>query len=225
MRTREKFVLGIGGLAALWIGWGAYVARKTERVPFETLAEFDGVEIRQYHRAILAETTAPDQRTAFRRLFGYIIGANEAAEELAMTAPVATRGESLSMTVPVRMVDVRGEAVSTTAPVRSERNGEGVTMSFYLPADATLETAPTPTDPEVRLVLEPPRIVAVRRFSWYATERRVDAERERLLEQLAERGIDVRGLPVLLQYDAPWTPPFMRTNEVEVAIGESGVEA
>ncbi|AFO57054.1 heme-binding protein [Natrinema sp. J7-2] len=202
MRPIRTLLLGAGGLLALWIGWGAYVSHTTERVPSETLARFDGVEVRRYPRTVRAETTAPDDRTAFRRLFCYLSGANARGEDVAMTAPVTTRGESISM----------------TAPVRTGSESDDVRMAFYLPSTYTPDTAPTPTESDVRLVVEPPRTTAVRRFSWYATDERVDRERSRLLEHLSQRGLETRGEPTLLQYNDPWTPPFMRTNEIEVAL-------
>ncbi|MFB6095811.1 MAG: heme-binding protein [Haloferacaceae archaeon] len=221
MRSPTKAALGaLAGLATLWVGWGAYVRTKTERVPYETLDRFDGVELRRYPRSVLVETTASDQVTAFRRLFRYISGANQGDAEIAMTAPVSVRGESISMTAPVRTLRGGGR-VSTSGPVRTDRVEGAVTMAFYLPPEYAPENAPVPTDPAVRLVVEPPRTVAVRRFSWYATEGRVTRERRRLLEELADREVRVRGEPVLLQYDDPWTPPFMRTNEVEVAVADA----
>lgn len=225
MRPRTKLLLGVAGPLALWIGWGTYVTRTTERAPSETLERFDGVELRRYPRSLLVETAAPDAGTAFRRLFRYITGANEVREEVAMTAPVAIRGGSISMTTPVRVLRESGERVPMTAPVRSERDPESVTMAFYLPAEYTPESAPTPVDPKVRLVVEPPRTTAVRRFSWYATDRRLDGARDRLLDRLADRGIEPVGEPVLLQYNDPWTPPFMRRNEVEVPVDASGFRA
>lgn len=223
MRTIVKAVLGsVAGLFALWIGWGAYASRTTDRVPYERLETIDDVELRRYPRTILVETTAPDRVTAFRRLFRYISGANEGGDEVAMTAPVATGGEAIAMTAPVRTVRGGGEAVSMTAPVRTDREGSAVTMAFYLPSAYDPETAPSPTDPKVRLVVEPPRTVAIRRFSWYATDGRVERERRALLDVLAEGGLEPLGSPVLLQYNDPWTPPFMRRNEVEVLVEPSG---
>ena len=223
MRTIVKALFGsVAGLFALWIGWGAYVSRKTERVPYERIETIEGVELRRYPRTILVETTAPDRVTAFRRLFRYISGANEGGEEVAMTAPVATGGEAIATTASVRTVRGGGEAVSMTAPVRTDREGSAVTMAFYLPPEYVPETAPQPTDPKVRLVVEPPRTVATRRFSWYATDARVGRERRKLLDVLADRGIELLGSPVLLQYNDPWTPPFMRRNEVEVLVEPPG---
>lgn len=209
MRAIRTLLFGIGCLLALWTGWGVYVSRTTERVPSETLDRFDGVEIRRYPETVLVETTAPGRRTAFGRLFRYISGANTCREDVAMTAPVAIDGQSISM----------------TAPVRTGAGSSDATMAFYLPATYTPESAPASTDPIVRLVAEPPRTVAVRRFSWYATDERVDRERTRLLESLSRREIETRGDPTLLQYNDPWTPPFLRTNEVEIEVALEDVPA
>jgi hypothetical protein len=203
MQTRTKALLaGAGGLLAAWVGWGLYVDRSTERVPYETVETFDGVELRQYPRLVLAETTAEDERTAFNRLFGYISGENETGDEVAMTAPVTTQDAKIPM----------------TAPVRTQSEENEVTMAFYLPADYDPADAPIPTNSAVRLAVEPPRKLAVMSFSWYATEGRVQRHREALLDALASRGIEPRTRPTLLQYDDPFTPPFMRQNEVAVEV-------
>ena len=223
MRNRTKALLGVaGGLFAAWVGWGAYVTYTTERVPAETVAEFDGVEIRRYPRSVLVETTADGSDEAFGRLFRYISGANESEAAVSTTAPVATRGGSkLEMTAPVRMERSGGDSVSMTAPVRvSGRDDETrpTTMAFYLPPEYTPGSAPTPTDPRVRLVVEPPRTLAVRSFSWYATENQVARERARLLDALSARAIEPLDRPLLLGYNDPWTPPFVQTNEVAVEV-------
>jgi hypothetical protein len=210
MTSTGKALLAIVfGLLSLWIGWGAYVSTTTERVPYERLEGIDGVEIRQYPRTIQVETTAPDAGTAFRRLFRYIKGAHEADVDVAMTAPVRTRGETIAM----------------TAPVQTATNEAEMTMAFFLPADYTPDSAPKPTDESVRLVVEPSRTVAASQFSWYATDARTDRHRRELLETLDSPGIVVLGDPMLLQYNDPWTPPFMRRNEVVVRIADESVQA
>jgi len=200
-RTRSV-IAGVGAAVALWVAWGLYVRRTTARVPYETVIELDGVEIRQYPQTVLVETTAPTARAAFGRLFRYIGGANEGERELAMTAPVRTDGAT----------------VGTTTPVRTATAGDSVTMAFWLPVDYTPDTAPLPTDPRVSLVVEPARTVAVRSFGWYATPARTGRARERLLDTLASHDVETFDEPVVLQYDDPWTPPFMRHNEVAVDV-------
>ncbi len=239
MRTRTKTLLaGAGGLLAAWVGWGAYVDRTTETVPYDTVAEFDGVELRRYPRVVLAETTAESEGEAFNRLFRYISGENETGDEVAMTAPVATRGTKIPMTTPVRTdrtsrADAagrgggadraEGDEISMASPVRTNREAGEVTMAFYLPADYDPGDAPIPTNAGVRLAVEPPRTLAVTQFSWYASDGRVRTYRDALLDALAARGIEPRTRPTLLQYDDPWTPPFMRRNEVAVEVDHEAV--
>ncbi|TYL38243.1 heme-binding protein [Natronococcus pandeyae] len=215
MRSRTAALISAAGaLLTAWIGWGAYVIKTTERVPYDTLDSADDFEIRRYPQTVLVETTAESENDAFWRLYRYITGENEASEEIAMTAPVASSGESIPMTAPVRTTRGDGESVAMTAPVRTDRAAETVSMAFYLPPEYTPESAPMPTDPSVRLVVDPPQTVAARRFSWYATDGRVERNERALLEALGERGLEARGKPVLYQYNDPWTPPFMRRNEV-----------
>ncbi|WP_256300235.1 SOUL family heme-binding protein [Haloarchaeobius salinus] len=209
MNRATRTVLAGGALAlGGWIAWGAYSSRSAEEVPYERVRELDGVEIRRYPRTVLVETSASDQMTAFRRLFRYISGDNERRDEISMTAPV--RSDSAAR-----------ESVSMTAPVRSDTDGDGTRMAFYLPAEYGPESAPVPTESTVRLVVEPPKTVAAVQFSWYAPDWRVERLEERLLSTLAEAGIEPTGEPYLLRYNDPWTPPFMRRNEVVVEIAEA----
>ncbi|MGM0398039.1 MAG: SOUL family heme-binding protein [Halobacteriota archaeon] len=211
MRTSSKAaLLGGGVVLAAWTAWGIYSTRSAESVPYERIRALDGVELRRYPATVRVETTAPDQITAFRRLFRYITGANERAESIAMTAPVATDGgESLPMTVPVRSGS-------------SEDDGDTYRMAFYLPDEYGLETAPAPADPAVRLVGEPPRTLAVTQFSWYAPAWRVERRERALRTTLDDAGVATRGDPFLLRYNDPWTPPFLRRNEVAVEVIDRG---
>ena len=135
-----------------------------------------------------------------------------------MTAPVATRGETIAMTSPVRSILDAGGEIGMSGPARRATDEGEITMAFYLPTDYTEKTAPRPTDDRVNLVVEPERTIAVRQVSWYATQRRVDHKRNRLLKTLEKQDIERRGSPALFQYNDPWTPPFMRRNEVAVEI-------
>ena len=205
MRPLTKAIL-VGGGVAGWVGWGIYSTSSAKSVPYERLRTLNGSELRRYPQTVLVETTAPNQRTAFRRLFNYISGANRGNESISMTAPVETQsGESIAMTAPVR-----SEATDTEA--------EAVRMAFYLPAEYTPETAPEPTEANVTLVTEPQKTVAVDRFSWYAPEWRVARRTRKLLSALDREGIEPEGDPYLLRYNDPWTPPFMRRNEVAVEV-------
>ncbi len=209
MKPLTKTILVCGGVVfAGWVGWGIYSARKAESVPYEQLRMLNGSELRRYPQTILVETTAPNQRIAFRRLFRYISGANQGNESISMTAPVETQS---------------GESIARTTPVRSEATGgetETIRMAFYLPPEYNPETAPEPTEADVTLVTEPQKTVAVNQFSWYAPEWRVTRRTQKLLSAVEREGIQPEGDPYLLRYNDPWTPPFMRRNEVAIEVVE-----
>ncbi|WP_439027500.1 SOUL family heme-binding protein [Haloarchaeobius sp. DT45] len=203
--NRRTLYAGLGVLAGalgLWTAWGLYVDYTTERVNYDRVAHFDGIELRRYPATIAVSTTASSGDEAFRRLFGYISGDNTLGQKVSMTTPVAMEGETIPM----------------TAPVTSSQVPEGVTMSFYLPADYDYEDAPEPTDPLVSLELVGPRNLAVLSFSGWASSAGVDRKEDELLQKLETHGIEPVGEPFFMGYDDPWTPPFMRKNEVAVAI-------
>ena len=230
MKRRVKTVL-LGGVAVLagWIGWGLYATWSTESVPYDRLRTVDGVELRRYPETVTVETTASDERTAFQRLFRYISGTNVTGQSVSMTAPVETQGESIPMTTPVRSgsveddesvdrhdsLDDDGDRVDAAD---HDAHDDEMRMAFYLPADYGPETAPEPIDPAVRLRVEPETTVAVRSFSWYAPAWRTRRMERELRSTVQREGITPIGEPFLLRYDAPWTPPFMRRNEVAVAV-------
>ena len=107
--------------------------------PQYTVLYTDGeVEYRQYESYLVSETVveADSYRAAgnegFRRLFRYITGNNQGRSEISMTVPVAQApAEKIAMTVPVQQAEA----------------DKGWTISFMLPAEYTLETAPQPADP------------------------------------------------------------------------------
>lgn len=50
------------------------------------------------------------------------------------------------------------------------------------------------------------------------TTGRIARESERLLETLERAAVPISGNPFFLGYDAPWTLPFLRRNEVAVEV-------
>lgn len=160
------------------------------------------VQLRRYGPRIAAETTvdADEERArniGFRRLAGYIFGANHRSESIAMTAPVA-----------------QGDTIAMTAPVAQSRS----TIRFYMPSKWTRDTLPAPDDDRVRLVKVPGETVAVLRFSGDRSPRAVAAHTAELLETLRANDIEVTGEPQAWFYDPPWTLPWRRRNEIAVTV-------
>eukprot|EP00326_Haptolina_ericina_P016070 CAMPEP_0181187456 /NCGR_PEP_ID=MMETSP1096-20121128/10582_1 /TAXON_ID=156174 ORGANISM="Chrysochromulina ericina, Strain CCMP281" /NCGR_SAMPLE_ID=MMETSP1096 /ASSEMBLY_ACC=CAM_ASM_000453 /LENGTH=122 /DNA_ID=CAMNT_0023276431 /DNA_START=10 /DNA_END=378 /DNA_ORIENTATION=+ len=115
--------------------------------------------------------------------------------------------------------------MSMTAPVRSSSDGSQVKVSFVVPSEYTMETAPTPSDRAVSLCTVAPHCLAVRTFSGPPpSERRVELERSRVVEALGAAGLQIApgadGAETLIYgYHDPFiTPNFLRKNEVAVRI-------
>jgi len=220
-------VVGVGVAAAtVWTVADLVKNRGTERVPYKTIERIDGVELRRYPETVRVRTTASDQREAFFRLFDYIDGANTGGEAVSMTAPVETdtdAGDAEDAGTPDEGGAAEtGESISMTAPVETTREVD-VTMSFFLPETYTPETAPEPTNDEVELVVDPPRTLAALEFSWWTPNVRVSLKERALRETLAEADIQTTDEVRLLRYDGPFTPPWLRTNEVVVELDSASV--
>ena len=114
------------------------------------------------------------------------------------------------MTSPV----ITSRKIAMTAPVVSDAKS----MSFVMPPGINRDDIPDPLDNRVRITTLPARDVAVIRFKGYATPEDVVAAEERLLEGLKNAALDPVGDPFLMRYNPPWTPGFLRRNEVAVEI-------
>ena len=168
-----------------------------ETVPYELISAEDGIEVRRYPRMVLATVTSDSEDSAFGHLFRYITGNNKGRRRIAMTAPVITP-ERIEMTTPVI--------------------NKGSEMSFVMPSEFTMDSVPEPTDPQVRIEEMPAREMAVTRFKGYARDRDVEAAKERLFAALDKQRLRSVGEPVLMRYNSPWTPGFVRRNEVGVQV-------
>ena len=183
-------------------------AMAIEEPRFELLEQDGGFELRKYLPYIVAETRVEAGfedagSVAFQRLFRYISGNNIAQQKIAMTAPVT---------------QARGEKISMTAPVSQVADGNAYLVAFTLPSSYTLVTAPQPLDPTVRIREVPAQLIACWRYSgrWTASSFR---DHEVLLrERIKARGLIASGDPVLARYNPPFTPWFMRRNEILIPV-------
>jgi hypothetical protein len=179
----------------------------TEQQPYEVLERFDGFELRRYPPHLVAEVELDGSfedagNGAFRRLFAYITGQNEAQRSVAMTAPVVqepTIREKVAMTAPV---------------VQTEGAGGGYVVAFVLPASMTLETAPVPTNPDVRLRAVPERVAAAMAYSGRWTRSAYERRLAELQDAVLAAGFVPVGPPRFARFDPPFKPWFLRRNEV-----------
>lgn len=195
-----------------------------EQPEYAVIFENDGLEIRQYQSYLVAETLVKEGESyqeaaneGFRRLFRYISGDNTRQQKIDMTSPVqqSVVGESDRLS---DSVDTAGEKIAMTAPVQQEATAEGWLINFMLPAEFRLNTAPQPDDRRIVIREVPGALVAVRRYSGRWTSSNFEKQSQRLLEQLDETGVSPTGRVISAVYNPPFMPPFMRRNEVMVAV-------
>lgn len=104
------------------------------------------------------------------------------------------------------------EKIAMTTPVLMSGEGSDRSMAFVMPS--AMEAVPEPEDPGIRVVNVPAGRFAVLGFPG---SRSIDAEQlalGRLRSWLASRALESTGDPVYGYFDPPWTPGFMRRNEV-----------
>lgn len=164
----------------------------TEQQPYEVVGRYRDFEIRRYPEHVVAEVVVDASfesagNKAFRPLAAYIGGRNRPDTKVAMTAPVVQEAGS-----------------------RADR----YVVGFVMPAGYTEDTVPTPTDPRVRIRTVAPGLAAALRFSGAWSRRAYERRAAQLLESLAEAGLEVDGPLRFARYDPPWTPWFLRRNEV-----------
>jgi len=91
-------------------------------------------------------------------------------------------------------------------------------VQFVLPRTVTLATAPKPLDERVMLREVPASRVAAIRYSGFWSEANDRQHLVQLQAVLKEAGQPWTGEPVLARYNAPFTPWFMRRNEIWLAL-------
>jgi len=147
-------------------------------------------EIRDYPEMTLVSTamTRRGEDGSFMKLFRFIRGRNERSEAIAMTTPVVMSGSSTG------------------------------TMSFILPKEVAAKGAPLPLNPDVTLTVHPAARYAVYRFRG-STSLAAGQEAAGKLRLWAEgRKLLVSGEPLFAYYNPPWTPGFLRRNEVLIPL-------
>ena len=105
-----------------------------------------------------------------------------------------------------------------TAPVTQTQNADKWVVRFTMPSAYSLETLPEPDNPKVHLRVLAPTRVAVLQFSGLARKADLDAKTVELERLAGTHSLRVIGPASLAQYDPPWTPWFMRRNEVMIPV-------
>lgn len=179
--------IAVVGMSLLLVGCQA-TRGGYESAPYKVVRSDGKFEIRDYPALTVVETPMADASGSdgsFMRLFRFITGANEAKQKIAMTTPVFMSGSSTNQT-----------------------------MAFVLPAKLQKDSVPKPADGAVKVRELPAGRFAVQRFSG-ARNAENDAEAlARLQAWMAAEKLHALSPPVYGYFDPPWTPGFLRRNEV-----------
>jgi hypothetical protein len=202
--------LAIAGLAlAGVIGW--YIAATNVETPAYTIERTEGpLELRRYPAMVAAEVVTGGSRqdgvrAGFSPLARYIFARDRAGEKIAMTAPVTqTPGEKIAMTAPVTQTAARDGAWQ---------------VRFLMPAGRTLADLPPPAG-EVRLIDLPPQRMAAIRFSGAWSDAAFAEAEARLADWIGAEGLTPSGPPTYAYYNDPFTPSFLRRNEVMIPVAD-----
>jgi hypothetical protein len=200
--TRARRTALLSMLALLMAPMSSHAVEEPD---YQVIREFAGVEVRQYAAYTVAEVVVSGPadvagNQAFPILAGYIFGKNKGERKMAMTAPVTQAA------VPIKM--------EMTAPVTQTATSGGFLVQFVLPKDILLATAPEPLDARIQLREVSPKQVAVIRFSGFWSDANYNEHLAKLQAALRAADVAWTGEPVYSRYDAPFTPWFLRRNEI-----------
>lgn len=202
-RNRELTALLIAGGAIAAVGAAYYITKKVNEhseEPDYDLVRADGaVEIRDYDAMIVAETVKSGyhekaRRMGFATLADYIFAKNRAGKRIKMTTPVLQQ-----------LADGEGRS-------------KGWAVRFVMPKKFTLASLPEPGTSDIALKDVPARRVAAIRFSGNFTATLASKHLMTLYNYLADNNLKQKGDPEYAFYNPPWTPGFLKRNEILIEI-------
>ena len=190
----------------IFIFWGTNLSA-LEEPKYSVLKEYENFEIRNYASYLVAEVDIEGSynksgNEAFRILAGYIFGDNQSSTKMNMTAPVESEAIQSS------------EKMNMTAPVFSNKNFNGYTYRFVMESKYTQETLPVPNNSKIRITEIKDRVMAVISFSGRWSQKNFDKHEQILVNDLKNEGIGVASEAIYARYNAPFTPWFLRRNEI-----------
>ncbi len=197
-------ILIVGGLLA------GPVMSNVEKPDYKVIQTERNIEIRQYEPMIIAEVEVDGKREdaireGFRLIADYIFGNNTVQRDISMTAPVQQQ---------------ESQKIAMTAPVQQQSTGRSWQISFVMPSKYSMETLPEPKNDRVRLKEIMTKKFVVIKFSGTNSNENVTEHENQLMNYIEANQIKIIDSPKYAFYNAPWTLPFMRRNEVMIEINQ-----
>ena len=184
------------------------VMSNVEKPDYKVIQSEQNIEIRQYEPMIIAEVEVDGKREdaigdGFRLLADYIFGNNTVQQVITMTAPVQQK---------------ENQNIAMTAPVQQQSTGKSWRMSFVMPSKYRLDSLPVPNNNRVRLKEILTKKFVVIEFSGTNSNENVTKHENQLMNYIEANQINIISSPKYAFYNAPWTLPFLRRNEVMIEI-------
>lgn len=159
-------------------------------------------EIRKYNALMLASITMPingdteaTQAYAYQDLNDYIFGKNQQSQQIAKTS------------------------VWTCKNSQHRDGSDFITMSFILSSKYNNENIPAPIDQRIKIHQQPPQMIACRSYSGPSIKEKVLKHSEELKSWVKQYSSYIMADDVeVAEYDRPSTLPFLRKNEVRIAV-------
>jgi len=151
-----------------------------ESYPYSTMKKYQDIEIRHYESSLFTSVRLASSKynevssKGFRILGGYIFGANEAKEKIAMTTPVTMTLEDTT------------------------------TMMFMVPRNYSVSTLPKPNQTNIEFKNVPSKTVAAITFGGWANDSKIKKYKQKLIVSLQEKDIPFTNRFSLLGYNAPY---------------------
>jgi hypothetical protein len=186
------------------------VMSDVEKPDYKVIQSEQNIEIRQYEPMIIAEVEVDGKREdaigdGFRLLADYIFGNNTVQQVISMTAPVQQK---------------ENQKIAMTAPVQQQSTGKSWRMSFVMPSKYSMDSLPVPNNNRVRLKEILTKKFVVIEFSGTNSSENVTEHENQLMNYIEANQIKIIGSPKYAFYNAPWTLPFLRRNEVMTEINQ-----
>jgi hypothetical protein len=162
-----------------------FKAMALEEATYNIVYQNNFYEIRRYGDRLAIQVNYTNEGAGFRKLFNYISGSNINSTKINMTIPATLSNE----------------------------NGSKV-IQFFLPSNFTKKNAPAPSNKEIKLITIEQGYYAVLRYSGRLTDKNFDKHRKSLKDNLLKDEIEILDSAISATYNAPFTLPFLRRNEV-----------
>jgi hypothetical protein len=198
--VRMKFIVMLGLFALIGSFMfspiqAAKATKASEAAKYSVVSQQGNIEHRQYQNNMVAEVTVEGgrktaMRQGFKLLAGYINGENNQSKKIEMTVPVVQQ-------------------------YLGKPNGQDAwKIKFFMPPSYTAETLPMPNNDSVRITNEENvKLVALRFNGAFETDN-ITKHRTALETYLKDNKIASKSEEMYAAYNPPWTPNFLRRNEV-----------